>query len=111
MTSQKQLEGTRKGIRKGDPHTQVIPPTSQMVAGRRQCNQRSTIRPSHQLKYALQIFTDTSKQGWGTHLNEHIARGDLSLPESKLHINYLELKAIFLAKKSSKNSVQTPSFS
>ena len=51
------------------------------------------------LKHALQIFTDASKEGWGAHLNERTARGSWSLPESKLHINYLELKAVFLALK------------
>ena len=50
-------------------------------------------------KHALQIFTDASKEGWGTHLNEHTARGTWSLPESKLHINHLELKVFFLALK------------
>ena len=53
----------------------------------------------HQLKHALQISTDASKEGWGSHLNEHMARGSWSLPESKLHINYLELKAVLLALK------------
>ena len=43
--------------------------------------------------------TDASKEGWAAHLNEHTARGTWSLPESKLHINYLELKAVFLALK------------
>ena len=33
----------------------------------------------------------------GRSLNECTARGTWSLPESKLHINYLELKAVFLA--------------
>ena len=56
-------------------------------------------QPLHPLKHALQIFTDTSKEGWGAHLNEHTARGQWSLPESKLHINHLELKAVFLALK------------
>ena len=45
------------------------------------------------------LFTDASKEVWGTHLNEHTARGTWSLPESKLHINHLELKAVFLALK------------
>ena len=40
-----------------------------------------------------------SQKQWGAHLNEFIARGTWSLPESKLHINYLELKAVFLALK------------
>ena len=58
-----------------------------------------TGQPLHPMQHALQIFTDTSKGGWGAHLNESIARGTWSLPESKLHINYLELKAVFLALK------------
>ena len=58
-----------------------------------------TGQPLHPLQHALQIFTDASKEGWGAHLNEHIARGSWSLLESKLHINYLELKAVFLALK------------
>ena len=56
-------------------------------------------QPLHPLKHALQIFTDASKEGWGAHLNECTARGTWSLPESKLHINHLELKAVFLALK------------
>ena len=56
-------------------------------------------QPLHPLKHALQIFTDASKEGWGAHLDEHTARGHWSLPESKLHINHLELKAVFLALK------------
>ena len=56
-------------------------------------------QPLHPLKHALQIFTDASKKGWGAHLDKHTARGTWSLPESKLHINHLELKAVFLALK------------
>ena len=43
------------------------------------------------------------KEGWGAHLNEHTARGTWSLPESKLHISYLELKGVFLALKEFQN--------
>ena len=53
----------------------------------------------HPLAHALQIFTDASKEGWSAHLNKLMARGRWSLPESKLHINYLELKAVLLALK------------
>ena len=56
-------------------------------------------QPLHPVRHALQIFTDASKEGWGAHLNERITRGFWSVPESKLHINYLELKAVFLALK------------
>ena len=56
-------------------------------------------QPLHPIRHALQMFTDASKEGWGAHLNELTARGSWSVPESKLHINYLELKAVFLALK------------
>ena len=56
-------------------------------------------QPLHPLTHALQIFTYASKEGWGAHLGERTARGSWSVPESKLHINYLELKAVFLALK------------
>ena len=46
-------------------------------------------QPLYPLKHALQIFTDASKEGWGAHLNKRTALGTWSLPESKLHINYL----------------------
>ena len=62
-----------------------------------------TDQPLRPMQHALQIFTDASKEGWGAHLNEHTARGTWSLPESRLHINYLELKAVFLALKEFKN--------
>ena len=58
-----------------------------------------TGQPLHPLKHALQIFTDASKKRWGAHLDKHTARGTWSLPETKLHINHLELKAVFLALK------------
>ena len=67
-----------------------------MVAEGRQCTYRPTITPN---KHARQIFTDASIEGWRAHLNEHTAGGTGSLPGSKLHIYYLELKAVFLALK------------
>ena len=56
-------------------------------------------QPLHPVRHALQLFTDASKEGWGAHLNDRTARGCWSLPESRLHINYLELKAVLLALK------------
>ena len=32
-------------------------------------------QPLHPIKHALQIFTDTSTEGWGAHLDEHTVRG------------------------------------
>ena len=87
VASQKQVEGTRV-TRKGDSNSQIIAPSSTVVAAGGQRSHRPTITPNK-----------TSKEGWGAHLNERTARGSWSLPESKLHINYLELKAVFLALK------------
>ena len=89
QASQKQLEGTRD-TRKSDPHSQVTPLPSEMGAGGRQCTHRSTITPSKTCSANLYRRIKG---------NEHTTRGDWSLPESKLHLNYVELKTIFLALK------------
>ena len=57
-------------------------------------------QPLHPLSHALQLFTDASNEGWGAHLGDSMARGVWSDVESRLHINFLELKAVFLALKS-----------
>ena len=57
-------------------------------------------QPLHPLQHALQLFTDASNEGWGAHLGDSTARGVWSVSESRLHINFLELKAVFLALKS-----------
>ena len=57
-------------------------------------------QPLHPLSHALQLFTDASNEGWGAHLGDSTARGVWSEVESQLHINFLELKAVFLALKS-----------
>ena len=57
-------------------------------------------QPLQPLRHALQVFTDASNEGWGAHVGEATARGVWSEPESHLHINFLELKVVFLALKS-----------
>ena len=57
-------------------------------------------QPLHPLHHAFQLFTDASNEGWGAHLGDSTARGVWSDTESHLHINLLELKAVFLALKS-----------
>ena len=57
-------------------------------------------QPLHPLRHALQLFTDASNKGWGTHLGDSTARGVWSDKESRLHINFLELKEVFLALRS-----------
>ena len=63
-------------------------------------------QPLHPLRYAIQIFTDASKEGWDAHLGDFTASGTLSVPESHLHINFLELKAVLLALKRFQHLVQ-----
>ena len=65
-------------------------------------NESNVLRgqPLHPLQHILQIFTDASNKGWGAHLGNSTAKGVWSDPESRLHINFLELKAVFLALKS-----------
>ena len=57
-------------------------------------------QPLHPLQHALQIFTGVSNEGGGAHLGGSTARGVWSEPESRLHINFLELKAVLLLLKS-----------
>ena len=58
-----------------------------------------TGQPLHPVKHVLQVFTHASKEGCHAHLYEHTVSRNWSLPESKLHINHLELKAVYLALK------------
>ena len=105
VASQKQLEGTRIS-REGYPSTKVPAPSLTMVARGRQCTSRPTITPSKtcSANFDRRIKKKKKKKkGWGAHLNEFTARGSWSVPESKLHINYLELKAVFLALKEFQN--------
>ena len=95
MASQKQLEGTII-TRKGDPSPQVPAPPFTMVAEGRQGTYRPTITPNKTC--SANIYRRINRRV-GAHLNEHTAGGTGSLPGSRLHINYLELKAVFLALK------------
>ena len=71
MASQKQLEDS--GIpRKGYSSTQVFTSPFTMLKE----DSVLTGQPLHPIQHALQIFTDTSKEGWGAHLNEFTARGN-----------------------------------
>ena len=58
------------------------------------------------MRHAIQTFTDASKEGWGAHLGDFTASGTWSVPESHLHVNFLELKAVLLALKRFQHLVQ-----
>ena len=53
--------------------------------------------PLHAEEHTLLLFTDASVKGWGAHLEDQTVSGLWSDTEKNLHINVLELKAVFLA--------------
>ena len=61
--------------------------------------------PLHPQEHNTLIFTDASNQGWGAHLENMTASGNWTSQEKTLHINVLELKAVFLALKSFQNKI------
>ena len=66
-----------------------------MVAGGKQCYHRSTITPAKTC--AADLYRCIKRRVGRSLKRAH--GGSWSLPESKLHINYLELKAVLLALK------------
>ena len=60
----------------------------------------------HPKDHSIQLFTDTSNKGWGTHLNQSSTKGLWSDGEKRLHINVLELKAVSLALRTFKDQWQ-----
>ena len=83
---------------KGYPYPKVTPSSFKMVAAFFVSFYIFQGQP-YPFSHAMPIFADTSKEEWGAHFREHTARGNWSLPENKLHINDLKLKAVFLALK------------
>ena len=61
--------------------------------------------PLHPQEHNTLIFTDASNQGWGAHLENLTVSGNWTDQEKLLHINVLELKAVFLALKSFQNRI------
>ena len=92
---EKQLEGPRI-TGKGDPGSQITPPPSKVVAGGKQCATRSTITPS---KTCSANLYRCIKRRVGRSLRRAHCKGNWVPSRSKLHINHLERKAIFLALK------------
>ena len=60
----------------------------------------------HPKDQSIQLFTDTSNKGWGTHLDKKSTKGLWSDQEKRLHINVLELKAVSLALRNFKDQCQ-----
>ena len=60
----------------------------------------------HPKDHSIQLFTDTSKEGWGAHLEQASTKGLWSDREKGLYINVLELKAVSLALQRFKDQCQ-----
>ena len=60
----------------------------------------------HPKNHSLQLFTDTSNEGWGAHLEQTFAKGLWSDRGKRLHINVLERKAVALALQRFKDQCQ-----
>ena len=60
----------------------------------------------HPKDHTIQLFTDTSNEGWGAHLDQSSTKGLWSDREKRLHINVLELKAVSLALRIFKDQCQ-----
>ena len=60
----------------------------------------------HPKDHSIQLFTDASNEGWGAHLEQNSTQGLWSPQEKGLHINVLELKAVFLALRHFKDQCQ-----
>ena len=61
----------------------------------------------HPKDHSIQLFTDTSNEGWGAHLEQTSTKGLWSDKEKRLHINVLELKAVSLALQRFKDQCQS----
>ena len=77
--------------------TCISPPTSRLVVRREKCTLGSAVASP---KTRSASVYRRLKRGWGTHLGDFTVRDVWSDTESRLHINFLELKAVFLALKS-----------
>ena len=62
--------------------------------------------PLHAEEHNFQLLTNISVKGWGVHLGDQSFIGMLSDKEISLHINLLELKAVFLAVKAFQSNLQ-----
>ena len=57
----------------------------------------TSMSPLHHPSPQLHLFTDLSLEGWGAHMDNHMASGFWSIIYKKQHINVLEMKAVLLA--------------
>ena len=93
MAIETPVESVEGEILKTDSTRPSVPPGHPRVANRD--NLRRGV-PIGTLDVEYYLFTDSSTQGWDAHLQELTASGIWSQDQSQLHINVLELQAIWL---------------
>ena len=94
VAHEEQFACTQEGAIGDDSSSQVSPLSSSLGdAGSKYSTRPIFIPPST----FSTIFTDVSNEGWGAHLRDCTARGVWSLSESKLPIDFVELKEVVLA--------------
>ena len=74
------------------------PSTGLQFIGEKHNFVKGLVRPTPE-----RIFTHTSNIYWSAHLGGFTARGLWSIPKSRIHTNFMELKAVLLALKCFKN--------
>ena len=67
------------------------PPRGDALRGKKKKKKKKKKAPE------LRLYSDASRSGWGAHLLDQSASGLWSYQETSLHINILEMKALFLA--------------
>ena len=93
MAIETPVEPVEGEILKTDPTRPSVPPGHPMVD--QQGNLRRGV-PVGTIDVEYYLYTDSSTQGWGAHLQDLTASGIWSQDQSQLHINVLELQAIWL---------------
>lgn len=58
-----------------------------------------SVNPIRSFRFELEIFSDASKSGWGVFCGDESTHGFWIPSEQKLHINYLELIAVWMGLK------------
>ena len=87
------MEPVEGEILKTDPTRPSVPPGHPMVD---QQGQFTKGVPLGNIDVEYYLYSDSSTQGWGAHLQDLTASGIWSQDQSQLHINVLELQAIWL---------------
>ena len=88
---------------------QYIPAEQEIVPALKWWMHKPTLQSGTSLQtvnYSHLLMTDASREGWGAHLGNKKARGEWTPQHEDLHINKLEMLAIFHAVKAFKEDIK-----